>query len=205
VLGEHVSHLHPRNVALMSMEQTDICSKKFLQEVKVRSCRGSCYFIYDLPLPVLDDRIDEFSELIREEYGIEELGDPSSVTEVPIRCPSDTSIVYLTLRISVYKDIVTIVGRLCLDPDADAVASSSKLSPTTLVLEASRMSGSGERVPLKFEPDFGIRGSQDVGSGKSLFPGEILALRGRNGGGGWFSVKEILQVGSTIVRQRCPK
>ncbi|KAF8477895.1 DNA polymerase alpha/epsilon subunit B-domain-containing protein [Gautieria morchelliformis] len=121
---------------------------------------------------VLDDRIDEFSELIREEYGIEELGDPSSVTE----------------------DVVTIVGRLCLDPDADAVASSSKLSPTTLVLEASRMGGSGERVPLKFEPDFGIRGSQDVSSGKSLFPGEILALRGRNGGGGWFSVNEILPI-----------
>lgn len=89
---------------------------------------------------------------------------------------------------------MTVVGRLCLDPDADAVASSSKLSPTTLVLEPSRMGGSGERVPLKFEPDFSIMNAQDSSAGKSLFPGEILALRGRNGGGGWFAVKEILTV-----------
>jgi DNA polymerase alpha subunit B, OB domain len=98
------------------------------------------------------------------------------------------------------KDIVTVVGRLCLDPEADAVASSSKLSPTTLVLESSRMGGSGERVPLKFEPDFSIRGAQDANAEKSLFPGEILALRGRNGGGGWFSVKEILPVSSSVLK-----
>ena len=96
---------------------------------------------------------------------------------------------------------MTVVGRLCLDPEADTVASSSKLSSTTLILEASRMGGSGERVPLKFEPDFSVRGSQDANAGKSLFPGEILALRGRNGGGGWFSVKEILPVDLTVVQQ----
>ena len=61
------------------------------------------------------------------------------------------------------------------------------------------MGGSGERVPLKFEPDFSVRGAQDVNAGKSLFPGEILAMRGRNGGGGWFSVKEILPVESNVV------
>ncbi|KAF8584710.1 DNA polymerase alpha, subunit B [Ramaria rubella] len=119
---------------------------------------------------MLDDRIDEFSEVVREKYGVDELGDPASVTE----------------------DDVTVVGRLCLDPETDTVASSSKLSSTTLVLEASRMGGSGERVPLKFEANFNIRNAHDPNAGKSLFPGEILALRGRNGGGGWFSVKEIL-------------
>ena len=94
---------------------------------------------------------------------------------------------------------MTVVGRLCLDSEADAVASSSKLSLTTLVLESSRMGGSGERVPLKFEPDFTIRGIKNANAGKSLFPGEILALRGRNGGGGWFSVKEILPVRSSFL------
>lgn len=40
------------------------------------------HLINEFFLPVLDDRIDRFSELIREKYGIDELGDPSSVTEV---------------------------------------------------------------------------------------------------------------------------
>lgn len=31
---------------------------------------------------VLDDRIDEFAEIIREHYGITDLGDPSAATEV---------------------------------------------------------------------------------------------------------------------------
>lgn len=155
-----------------------------------------CYSsIYEPFLPVLDDRIDEFSEVIKEKYDIDELADPSSVTEVYFDCVK----VYFSLVIFAFQDFVTVVGRLCLDPEADAVASSSKLSPTTLVLEPSRMGGSGERVPLKFEPDFTVRGSQDVNAGKSLFPGEILALRGRNGGGGWFSVKEILPVGTHVV------
>lgn len=39
-------------------------------------------FQFTASLLVLDDRIDEFSELVREKYGIVELGDPSSVTEV---------------------------------------------------------------------------------------------------------------------------
>jgi hypothetical protein len=39
---------------------------------------------YDFSPLVLDDRIDEFSELIRDKYDVEELGDPSSVTEVCI-------------------------------------------------------------------------------------------------------------------------
>lgn len=35
-----------------------------------------------IPSPALDDRIDEFGELIREHYNIPELGDPSSSTYV---------------------------------------------------------------------------------------------------------------------------
>ncbi|KAF8517371.1 DNA polymerase alpha/epsilon subunit B-domain-containing protein [Hysterangium stoloniferum] len=118
----------------------------------------------------LDDRIDEFNQVVREKYDVDEFGDPSSVSE----------------------DVVTVLGRICLDSETDAVASSSKLSSTTLVLEPSRMGGSGERVPIKFAPDFCIRGATDSNAGKSLFPGEIVALRGRNGGGGWFLVTEIL-------------
>ncbi|KIJ54843.1 hypothetical protein M422DRAFT_200787 [Sphaerobolus stellatus SS14] len=131
---------------------------------------------------VLDERIDEFGEIIREKYGVEELGDPSSATE----------------------DLVTVVGRLCLDHETDSNSPSSKPTATNLVLEASRFGGSGERIPLKFEPDFKIHGASDSTSGKSLFTGEILALRGKNGGGGWFLVQEVLPVPLTSPSSKAP-
>lgn len=37
-----------------------------------------------IPHIVLDDKIDEFAEIIREQYGIVDLGDPSAATEVHI-------------------------------------------------------------------------------------------------------------------------
>ena len=57
---------------------------------------------YD-PSPVLDDRIDEFTELIRDEYNIEELGDPLSVTDVRIHCDC-CALVYLT-RVSTLRTL----------------------------------------------------------------------------------------------------
>ena len=51
---------------------------------------------------MLDDRIDEFSELIREKYDIDEVGDPSSVTEV---CLSFlTSFRPFDIRVPGYRD-----------------------------------------------------------------------------------------------------
>lgn len=41
-----------------------------------------CIYPLTLTSKALDDRIDEFSELIREHYNIPELGDPSASTEV---------------------------------------------------------------------------------------------------------------------------
>ncbi|GJJ09037.1 hypothetical protein Clacol_003259 [Clathrus columnatus] len=76
----------------------------------------------------LDDRIDEFAQLLRERYGIEEFEDPSSLTD----------------------GLMTVIGRICVDAEVDP--SSSKLSATTLMLEASRMIGSGKRVPLRGNP-----------------------------------------------------
>ena len=39
-------------------------------------------------IPVLDDRIDHFGDLVKSYYGIEELGDPSAFTEVRTTFPS---------------------------------------------------------------------------------------------------------------------
>lgn len=60
------------------------------------------------------------------------------------------------------------------------------------MIESSRMMGSGYRTPLKFNPNFNIlSGSPSV----SLFPGMVLAARGRNGAGGWFSISDVIDVG----------
>ena len=40
------------------------------------------------PIPVLDERIDHFGDLVKSYYGIEELGDPSAFTEVRTTFPS---------------------------------------------------------------------------------------------------------------------
>lgn len=56
------------------------------------------------------------------------------------------------------------------------------------------MMGSGVRVPIRFAPETKLRGGTKGVSGMSFFPGAIVALRGRNGGGGFFLVKELLSV-----------
>jgi DNA polymerase alpha subunit B len=71
---------------------------------------------------------------------------------------------------------VVAVGRIACDqPDG-------KLNAASVVLETSRRMGAGMRVPLKFE----------TGVGYDLFPGKIVALRGTNVSGEYFSVTEIL-------------
>jgi hypothetical protein len=54
--------------------------------------------------------------------------------------------------------------------------------------------GSGVRVPLKFIPNLKVRGGPKGQANVSLFPGAIVALKGKNGGGGWFSVFEVMAV-----------
>ncbi|KAI6147356.1 DNA polymerase alpha, subunit B [Pisolithus tinctorius] len=117
---------------------------------------------------VLDDRIDCFAELVQRHYRIDELGDPFCVT----------------------TEAVTVVGRIVLD--AEAASSGIKINESSLVLESSRMMGSGVRVPIRLTSETKLRGSIKGTTGLSFFPGAIVALRGRNGGGGFFSVDEIL-------------
>ncbi|TFY76134.1 hypothetical protein EWM64_g7876 [Hericium alpestre] len=118
---------------------------------------------------VLDDRLDEIGELVREHYGIPELSDPSASTD---------------------HDVV-VVGRITLDSDA---SSTVKLNESSLCLESSRMMGSGSRIPLKFDTNVVMRGGPKGQSSIGMFPGAIVAFKGRNGGVGWFSVSEILTV-----------
>jgi DNA polymerase alpha subunit B len=93
------------------------------------------------------------------------------------------------------EDVVT-VGRIVLDSESAsaAVAGGVKLNEASLVFESSRTSGAGARTPLRFTPDVKVHGSMHGMGGIGLFPGAIVALRGKNGGAGWFEAKEILSV-----------
>lgn len=86
-----------------------------------------------------------------------------------------------------------IVGRIVFDADSTS-ASAVRLNEAALTLESSRSMGSGARVHLKFDPNVRLRGAKKGIGGVGFFPGAIVALRGKNGGGGWFTVTEVMPV-----------
>ncbi|KAK7056975.1 DNA-directed DNA polymerase alpha subunit pol12 [Paramarasmius palmivorus] len=148
-----------------------------------RKKRGYRY-MYEKPSErseVLGDRIDEIGELVREHYGLSELGDPSAATD---------------------EDIF-VVGRIT--HDVEAAESSQKLTESTLTLESSRMLSAGARVTLRFDSNLKIRGGARGAGALSLFPGAIVCFKGRNGGGGWFLVNEILALPPTKGSSASPK
>ncbi|KAF8895265.1 hypothetical protein BD779DRAFT_1668572 [Infundibulicybe gibba] len=110
-------------------------------------------YMYEKPSgrsEVLDDRIDEFAELIREHHKGLEFGDPSASTD----------------------EEVFIVGRIT--SDLDSLATSSKLTEATLCIESSRMLASGTRTPLRFDLAFEYEG-KNSGGGRFLVT-EMLTL-----------------------------
>ncbi|KAF2468910.1 DNA polymerase alpha 70 kDa subunit [Lindgomyces ingoldianus] len=107
---------------------------------------------------VLDDRIDEFRQIIQEHLNLEdsEFGNPSH------QSPSE----------------IIAVGRIASD------ASEGKLTDSSLVLEGSRRWGSGRRVPLKL----------DALTSYNFFPGQIVALKGTNASGDFFTVSSVIEL-----------
>ena len=73
---------------------------------------------------------------------------------------------------------VIAVGRIACD------TAEGKLNAASLVLELSRRMGAGLRVPLKVDALLSYQ----------FFPGQIVALRGTNASGLYFSVKEVLSI-----------
>lgn len=105
---------------------------------------------------ILDDRIDEFTELFKKQYETEDVTFGSAASQ-------STS------------EIIA-VGRIASD------SPEGKLNTASLVLETSRRTGAGLRIPLKV----------DTLPSVNFFPGQIVALRGINASGNYFSVKEVL-------------
>ena len=106
---------------------------------------------------VLDDRIDEFQLLVQEHHQLEDsaFGNASSQsTEETIA-----------------------VGRIASD------TSEGKVNAASLLLETSRRTGAGLRVPLKVES-----------VSHEFFPGQIIAVKGINASGDYFSVSQVLEI-----------
>ncbi|KOS18959.1 DNA polymerase alpha subunit B [Escovopsis weberi] len=109
---------------------------------------------------ILDDRIEDFADVVREHHGLDDSAFGNAATA------GTTEIVA--------------VGRIASD------SLEGKLNAASLVLETSKRSGRGLRVPL------------NMGAIKSwsFFPGQIVALRGINTTGNEFRAKEILETPS---------
>ncbi|KAH6892300.1 DNA polymerase alpha subunit B N-terminal-domain-containing protein [Thelonectria olida] len=107
---------------------------------------------------ILDDRIDDLMTIVQEHHKLDDEAFGSAASQ------STTEIVA--------------VGRIASD------SAEGKLNTASLVLETSRRTGMGLRVPLK------------MGNIKSwsFFPGQIVALRGSNASGNEFVVNQILDV-----------
>ncbi|GAW12748.1 hypothetical protein ANO14919_021190 [Xylariales sp. No.14919] len=108
---------------------------------------------------ILDDRIDEFMALVRDHHKIddEEFGSAAS--------QSTTAIVA--------------VGRIASD------SSEGRLNAASLVLETSRRTGNGRRIPLKLDK---------LNERYQFFPGQIVTFRGINSSGQEFLVHEVVEI-----------
>ena len=74
---------------------------------------------------------------------------------------------------------IVAVGRIASD------TSEARLTQGSVVLETSRRGGAGIRVPLELRDD---------GPAYEIFPGKIVALRGKNASGERFRVSDILEI-----------
>ncbi|KAH8917747.1 DNA polymerase alpha, subunit B [Atractiella rhizophila] len=125
---------------------------------------------------VLDQQIDNFAALYREIYpsvfdsedGSLPFGDPT--------CQS--------------SEDIWACGRICPESDEQKLGDEG----SGIFLETSRLGGGGRRVELRFDGNCFVRGSVPGTDGFGLFPGMIVAMKGRNGTGTAFNVSEVLSL-----------
>lgn len=106
---------------------------------------------------ILDDRIEEFQDLVQAHYGLEDTAFGNAANQK--------------------TDEIIAVGRIVSD------ALEGRINASSLMLETSRRTGAGLRVPLRVES-----------ISHEFFPGQIVAVRGINASGEYFSVNEVLEM-----------
>ncbi|KAK9774177.1 putative DNA polymerase alpha subunit B N-terminal-domain-containing protein [Seiridium cardinale] len=107
---------------------------------------------------ILDDRIDEFLVLVKDHYKLDDAAFGNAASQ-------STSEIYA-------------VGRIASD------SSEGRLNAASLVLETSRRTGGGVRIPLNLKKLPGFQ----------FFPGQIAAFKGTNTSGSEFIVQEVLSI-----------
>ncbi|KAK2861136.1 hypothetical protein FQN49_004502 [Arthroderma sp. PD_2] len=107
---------------------------------------------------ILDDRIDEFMAIVQKHHKLEDSAFGNAAHQST-------------------REIVA-VGRIASD------SPEGRLNTASLVLETSRRTGAGLRVPLK------VDSLQHI----NFFPGQIVALRGINASREYFTVYEVLSI-----------
>ncbi|PLW09206.1 hypothetical protein PCANC_20871 [Puccinia coronata f. sp. avenae] len=126
---------------------------------------------------ILDRHLEDAGSILADWYEIEEWADPSVISQ---------------------EDIWA-YGRIC------AETQESKVSEQACWLETSRMIGHGRRIRLQWADDLKVHGVGAGEEGIGLFPGAIIGLRGRNGGGTYFSAQEILSMPMADPATTAPK
>lgn len=107
---------------------------------------------------ILDDRIEEFAKVVQEHYKLDESEFGSAARQGTAE--------------------IIAVGRIACD------SLEGKLNAASLVLETSRSTGNGFRIPLDLKR---LRGYQ-------FFPGQIVAFKGTNATGKEFTVTKVLDI-----------
>lgn len=115
---------------------------------------------------VLDRQLEQAGSLLADWYEVEEWCDPTLISQ---------------------EDIWAF-GRIC------AETQDAKVSDQACWLETTRMIGHGRRIRLQWSDDLKVHGVGSNEGGIGLFPGAVVGLRGRNGGGAYFNVQEILSM-----------
>ncbi|KAJ1329445.1 DNA polymerase alpha subunit B [Microdochium nivale] len=108
---------------------------------------------------ILDERIEQFIEVIKDHHRLDEDAFGSAAA------PGTTEIVA--------------IGRIASD------SPEGKLNTASLVLETSRQTGGGRRVPLDLKK---------LNGRFQFFPGQIVAFKGTNAKGDEFMVNEVLEM-----------
>ena len=105
------------------------------------------------------------------------------------------SLVIIFVEMTSIQGDIYAVGRIGGEADtSEVLSSSSKLTEGAIYLDTSRniTLDTRSRILLQFDPQLGLRGVTKGSGGLGIFPGALVALKGKNGSGNTFVVNEIL-------------